>query len=171
MLLRVSMLGLDVRFHPDEALFSAQARLITDQGDWLLRTTDLDKPPLTFYVNALSFRALGSSEFSARLPNVLFSSLSAAVLMAFTLALYRDRQTAILAGLLFALSPYDLAFSATVFTDVQATFWVLVACLLVARDRWLWAGLCGGTDVCQQIEPTAVYPADFGAWHSLECRV
>jgi hypothetical protein len=45
---------------------------------------------------------------------------------------------------MFALSPYDLAFSATVFTDIQATFWVLMACLLVARDRWWWAGLAAG---------------------------
>jgi 4-amino-4-deoxy-L-arabinose transferase-like glycosyltransferase len=130
-----------VRFHPDEALFAAQARLISARGDVLLRDTDLDKPPLTFYVTALSYRALGSTEFATRLPNVLFSGLSVAAVYALAWALYEDRVTAALAGLIMALSPYDLAFAATAFTDVQATFWVLVAAWCAVRDRWSAAGL------------------------------
>lgn len=141
LLLRIAMLGVDVRFHPDEALFAAQARLISDNGDWLLRTTDLDKPPLTFYTSALSFTALPPSEFAARLPNVLFSGLTVALLHSLARALYRDRMTALVAAALLALSPYELAFAATVFTDVQASFWVLTACMLAARDRWAWAGV------------------------------
>jgi 4-amino-4-deoxy-L-arabinose transferase-like glycosyltransferase len=107
MLLRLSLLRLDVRFHPDEALYAAQARLISQQGDLLLRGTDLDKPPLTFYATALSFRALGPTEFAARLPNVLFSSLSVAALVALAWALYGDRTVAALAGLVraFGLRP------------------------------------------------------------------
>ena len=35
LLLRIATLGVDVRFHPDEALFAAQARLISHEGDWL----------------------------------------------------------------------------------------------------------------------------------------
>jgi hypothetical protein len=144
MALRMGMLGLDMRFHPDEALFAAQARLISHQGDLLLRNTDLDKPPLTFYTTALSFRTFGPTEFAARLPNVLFSGLSLAVLYALAWALYRDRAVAAVGTLLWALSPYDLAFAATVFTDVQATFWVLVASLCAVRDRWAAAGIAAG---------------------------
>jgi 4-amino-4-deoxy-L-arabinose transferase-like glycosyltransferase len=144
MALRLAMLGLDVRFHPDEALFAAQARLISQKGDLLLRTTDLDKPPLTFYVAALSFRMLGATEFAARLPNVLFSGLSLAVLYRLASSVTRHRVTAVLAALLWALSPYDLAFAATAFTDVQATFWVLLASLLIVQDRWGAAGIAAG---------------------------
>jgi 4-amino-4-deoxy-L-arabinose transferase-like glycosyltransferase len=141
MVLRLGMLGMDMRFHPDEALFAAQARLISSQGDVLLRSTDLDKPPLTLFVTALSFRILGPTEFAARLPNVLFSSLSLAVFYALAALLYRDRAAALLAVLLGALSPYDLAFAATAFTDVQGTFWVLAAALLAIRERWSYAGI------------------------------
>ncbi len=141
LLLRMAMLGIEARFHPDEALFAAQSRLIVAQGDWLLRTTDLDKPPLTFYVTALSFSGLPVSEFAARLPNVLFSGMSVALLYTLARVLYHNRTTATVAALLFALSPYDLAFAATVFTDVQATFWVLAAGTLAARDNWRGAGL------------------------------
>ncbi len=141
MALRLVMLGVDVRFHPDEALFAAQARLISARGDVLLRETDLDKPPLTLFVTALSYRMLGPTEFATRLPNVLFSGLSVAVIYTLAMALYGDRVTAALAGLLMALSPYDLAFAATAFTDVQATFWVLVAAWCAVRDRWTAAGI------------------------------
>lgn len=139
--LRISLLGLDVRLHPDEALFAAQARLVSHQGDLLLRTTDLDKPPLTFYTAALSFAALGPREFAARLPNVLASGLSIALLYALALRLSGSGDTAALTALLAALSPFDLAFAATAFTDVQVTLWVLAACLLAVRDRWRAAGI------------------------------
>lgn len=153
--LRILILGIDARFHPDEALFAAQARLISHEGDWLLRTTDLDKPPLTLYITALSFRLLGPTEFAARLPNVLLSGLSMALVYRLAQTLYRDRALGLLAALLCALSPYLLAFAPTVFTDGQATFWVLLAALLAARNRWGWAG--GATALAFAAKTTALW--------------
>jgi len=141
LVLRASLLGVDVRFHPDEALFAAQARLISHEGDVLLRTTDLDKPPLTFYATALSFRLLGPSEFAARLPNVIASTLTVVVMIRLATALYRDQATALLVACLCALSPYLLAFAATTFTDVQATLWVTLATLLAVKGQWRSSGI------------------------------
>ena len=113
-------------------------------------------------MTALSYRALGSTEFATRLPDVLFSGMSVAVVYALARALYGDRVTAALAGLIMALSPYDLAFAATAFTDVQATFWVLVAawCAVArpldgCRDR-------GGAGLCRQVERADHAAADRG---------
>lgn len=153
--LRILTLGIDARFHPDEALFAAQARLVSHAGDWLLRSTDLDKPPLTLYATALSFRLLGPTEFAARLPNVLFSGLSVALAYRLAQTLYRDRAVSLLAALLCALSPYLLAFTPTAFTDGQATFWALLAALLAARDRWGWAG--GATALAFAAKTTALW--------------
>ncbi len=153
--LRLLTLGIDARFHPDEALFAAQARLISHEGDWLLRYTDLDKPPLTLYITALSFRLFGPTEFAARLPNVLFSALSVALVYRLAQTLYRDRTASLLAALLCALSPYLLAFAPTAFTDGQATFWMLFAALLAARDRWGWAG--GATALAFAAKTTALW--------------
>jgi 4-amino-4-deoxy-L-arabinose transferase-like glycosyltransferase len=139
LLLRIGMVGIDARFHPDEALFAAQARMV--RYDPMLRHTDLDKPPLTFYTTALSFSLLGPSEFAARLPNVFASGISLALLYALARSLYHDRKTALCASLLWAFSPYALAFAATAFTDIQATLWVLVAALLAVRDQWRGAGI------------------------------
>jgi len=153
--LRILTLGIDARFHPDEALFAAQARLISHEGDWLLRSTDLDKPPLTLYITALSFRLLGPTEFAARLPNVLLSGLSVALAYRLAQTLYRDRTASLLAALLCALSPYLLAFAPTAFTDGQATSWVLLAALLAARNRWGWAG--GATALAFAAKTTALW--------------
>lgn len=138
--LRLSLLGLDVRLHPDEALYASQARLISQHGDVLLLNADLDKPPLTLYATALSFELLGPTEFAARLPNVLFSGLTAAALYALARTLYSPG-VALAAALLIALSPYDLAFAATAFTDVQATFWLVAAAWCAAADRPRAAGV------------------------------
>jgi len=141
LLLRLSLVADDVRFHPDEALFAAQARQISQTGDLLVRRPDLDKPPLTLYVTALSFRLFGVSEFAARLPNALFAGLTLAALYQLAQTLYRNRRVSLPAALLCACSPYLLAFAPTVFTDVQATWWIALAALLAARGRWGGAGL------------------------------
>jgi 4-amino-4-deoxy-L-arabinose transferase-like glycosyltransferase len=101
----------------------------------------LDKPPLTLYALALSFRALGVSEWAARLPNVLFSVLSVSVLYALARDLYRDRAVGWAAAALWAFSPYALGFAATAFTDVQAAFWAWLGMWLAVRERWAWAGV------------------------------
>ncbi|GAB4421110.1 MAG: hypothetical protein Kow00106_17920 [Anaerolineae bacterium] len=141
LLLRLSLSNQDTRLHPDEALFAAQARHLSTTGDMLLRRADLDKPPLTLYVTALSFRLLGVSEFAARLPNALFGGLTIALVYQLAQTLYRHRLMSLLAALLCACSPYLLAFAPTVFTDVQATWWIALAALLAARRHWGRAGV------------------------------
>lgn len=157
-LLRIALLGVDVRLHPDEALFAAQARTVVTRGDVLLRGADLDKPPLAIYSVALSFALLEPSELAARLPNVFASMLTLAALYRLALALSEDRITALLAALLLALSPYDLAFAATAFTDVQATLWALVAALLAARGRWTLAGAVSALMIATKLNAALALP-------------
>lgn len=157
-LLRLALLGVDVRLHPDEALFAAQARQISAWGDVLLRRADLDKPPLAIYSVAASFALLAPSEFAARLPNVFASILTLAALYRLALALGGDRFTGLLAALLLALSPYDLAFAATAFTDVQATLWAVMAALLAARGRWALAGAASALMVATKLNAALALP-------------
>src|SRR5436190_919038 len=79
---------LENRFHPDEALYASFARLIVSGRDPLLSSVVVDKPPLSFYLTALSFLLLGSTEFAARLPNFYASLLSLALLFALARRLY-----------------------------------------------------------------------------------
>ena len=81
----------DVRFYPDEALFSTFARNAALNGDWLLHG-DLDKTPLSIYASALSMNFVAAQtrngvldfdprlgEFAARLPGALASIVLIAV--------------------------------------------------------------------------------------------
>jgi 4-amino-4-deoxy-L-arabinose transferase-like glycosyltransferase len=115
---------LENRFHPDEALYASFARLIVSGRDPLLSSVVVDKPPLSFYLTALSFLLLGSTEFAARLPNFYASLLSLALLFALARRLY-DPSTAQLATWILALSPFSILFSITVFIDPLLTLFVL----------------------------------------------
>jgi 4-amino-4-deoxy-L-arabinose transferase-like glycosyltransferase len=157
--LRAAML-VPNRFRVDEALYATFAREVATGGDPLLLAFDVDKPPLAVYATAVAFAALGVSEFAARVPNVLASVASLAVLWALGRRLYsltpqpalplgegasntakaRLNPTACFAVLLVALSPYDVLFAPTVFAEPQVTLWTLLACWAVAGDRWAWAG-------------------------------
>ena len=64
--LRIGMLGRDVRFHPDEALYATYARRMSYYGDLLFRDVPLDKPPLGLVITALSFSAGGDRPSSRR---------------------------------------------------------------------------------------------------------
>ncbi len=162
--LRVGMLAQDVRFHPDEALYSSFARRMSLHGDAFLSDVPLDKPPLALVGTALSFSIFGPTEFAARLPTVLISLLTLAVLSALTRSLYGARSSLsallpeLLPAILLALSPLDLAFAATAFVDPLLTFWLLVTLLAVSRDRWRGAGAAFALAVATKQNAVPVAP-------------
>jgi 4-amino-4-deoxy-L-arabinose transferase-like glycosyltransferase len=61
----------------DEALYTSIAREMSHRGDWIVPTFNsgvfLEKPPLMFWLMMGSFKFLGISEFSARLPAAIFA--------------------------------------------------------------------------------------------------
>ncbi len=154
------MLGQDVRFHPDEALFSAFARSAAVNGDWLLHGA-LDKTPLTIYVSTVSMMLFGVrplpnsvldldvrvGEFAARVPGALGSILLVAVMHRLACSLYpgSSRQSrsllAFLVMFLMAVSPFAITFSATVFTDGLMLLFLTTALMMIAQERWGWSGI------------------------------
>ncbi len=154
--LRFHALVQDVRFAPDEALFSTFARGAAINGDWWF-PGPLDKPPLALYANALAQVFVGDSEFAARLPGTLASILLIAAVYAVGQAIYlphTDKYTVVGEGLrpsptdrpplialiLTALSPFAIAFSASAYTDGMMLLGCTLALLLAARGHWGWAG-------------------------------
>jgi 4-amino-4-deoxy-L-arabinose transferase-like glycosyltransferase len=125
-LLRTTPL-LDNRFHPDEALYASFGLRIAAGHDPLLAGVLVDKPPLPFYLLALSLGLIGGTELAARLPALLASLVSVALIYALAARLYGAR-TGLLAAWLLALSPFAILFSITVFLDP----------LLTALLLWAW---------------------------------
>ncbi len=147
----------DQRLHPDEAHFLTFARGAAVPGDWLLPGA-LDKPPLSLYLGALSFVAVGvvadeagvlhldgrAGEFAGRLPNALLAILLVALMLRLARRLYRRESAALLASLMTATSPFLLAFGASAFTDISLLFWSLAALMLALERRFAFAGIALG---------------------------
>jgi predicted membrane-bound dolichyl-phosphate-mannose-protein mannosyltransferase len=139
--LRVACLTAD-RFHADEALYAGWALRIPD-GDPLLLDVPVDKPPLYLYTLAGSLIAFGRSEFAARLPGLASSMLGIALLYRLGRRLY-GTPAGLLAALFLALSPFDLLFARTAFTDSMLVMWMLAALWAAAAGRRFLAGIALG---------------------------
>ena len=70
-------LGVTGLWDLDEALYSSIAREMSVRGDWVVTTYNsalfCEKPPLMFWLMMGSFKLLGESEFSARLPAAILA--------------------------------------------------------------------------------------------------
>ena len=120
------------RFHEDEALYSFWALQIATGRDPILNNSSVDKPPLFIYALALCFKLFGPSEVAARLPSELGSVASIALLYCLASRLY-GRSVAMVAAVLMALSPFNILFAPTAFTDPLVVAWVLAALCLAAK--------------------------------------
>jgi hypothetical protein len=153
--LRLAPLGQN-RFLEDEALYATWGLQIATGADPMLDWEPVDKPPLFPYTLALSFLlvptgapvvSVAGYELAARLPSLLASVVSVALVYALSRALYRQTAAAgaaLLAALLLALSPFDLLFASTAFTDPLMTALTLASLWAAARARPGAAGLLAG---------------------------
>ncbi len=153
LLLRLSLIAAN-RFYPDEALYAHWGLLIASGQDVFLKAEIVDKPPLFFYTLALFFKLFGPSETAARLPNIMASV--AGIILVYGLAREMfGRRVATLAALFLALSPFDILFAPTAFTDSLMVALAIGGCLAALRGRYLAAGLLIG--LAAMTKPTAVF--------------
>jgi 4-amino-4-deoxy-L-arabinose transferase-like glycosyltransferase len=160
-LIAILLLGLALRLAPwgqnrlleDEALYSYWGLQISTGTDPLLDGEPVDKPPLHPYTLALSYLLSAPSlvigvgpghETAARLPSLVASMAGIVLVYALGLALFGDQRIGLVAALLLTLSPFDILFASTAFTDPLMTAFVLGALLAAARDRPGAAGLLVG---------------------------
>lgn len=128
------------RFHRDEAIYSSWGLDIASGRDLLLSGSPVDKPPLFFYIQALSFLLFGPTEVAARTPSLVASVASVGLIYALGRSLY-GRGAGLLAAFLLAASPFAVLFAPTAFTDPLMVTWVLAGCLAAVRGHWVWAGI------------------------------
>ena len=148
LLLRLAPWGHN-RFLEDEALYAYWGLQIATGADPMLDEEPVDKPPLHPYTLALSFllgKPTGSAgrESAARLPSLLASMASIALVYALSRRIFRNPHTGIIAALLLALSPFDILFASTAFTDPLMVALVLAALTAAASRRPGLAGLLSG---------------------------
>ena len=183
-LIAILLLGLALRLAPwgynrfleDEALYAYWGLQIATGADPMLDYEPVDKPPLHAYTLALAFILLGQNETAARLPSLFASIASITLLYALARRLPsplggRAQSTptagsgrALLAALLLALSPFDILFASTAFTDPLLTAWVLGALLAAAAGRLGAAGLLAGLAVATKQQGLLFLPLVIVVW-------
>jgi len=139
----------DNRFLEDEALYATWGLQIASGADLMLDYEPVDKPPVHPYTLAMSFLLFGSpttgepdkNESAARLPSLFASVASVALAYALGRQLYGDVRVGLLAALLLALSPFDILFASTAFTDPLLVALALGALLAAAKGQLGIAGL------------------------------
>ncbi len=136
MLVRAPLPWTAAPFDVDEALYATFARQISHENDPFLLSLPVDKPPLAFFITALSFKVFTNpAEWAARLPAFYANILGLAALWALSLRLYHSWRTAALAVFIVALSPLDVALAGSVFVDPLLALFTLLACMAATGGR------------------------------------
>ncbi len=132
--IRLSLIN-DFSFTVDESTMIAFAQGVMERGYPFIMVGTMEVPLATYelvpYPIALSMSLFGLNEFAVRLPSVLFAMGTAGLIY---YAAYRwfDRYTAILATLLYALSPWAIYWGHNSFHPAQAQFFAMLT-LIRAR--------------------------------------
>ena len=125
--------GLDV-MEVDAAQYAGMSRDMLASDNWLqlyFRGHDyLDKPPLLFWLSALSFKLFGVSNWSYKLPSILFAFLGLFATYRFAL-MYSTKEVARTAAIMFGSSAAFLLMTNDVRCDTILTGSVMMA---------IWAG-------------------------------
>jgi 4-amino-4-deoxy-L-arabinose transferase-like glycosyltransferase len=137
----------------------------------------VDKPPLYLYTLAGTMSVLGTGEVAARVPNLFASVLGIALVYRLGARLY-GRRTGTWAALFLALSPFDILFARTAFTDPMLVLWVMGALCVVVDvrragfRRWFWTGVLVGLAFATKQHAVVLAPVvvAMGALRGLQVR-
>ena len=112
---------------PDEGRYAEIPREMVEQGDYVVPHLNyvryFEKPPLFYWMTALSYKAFGVSEWSFRLPNALVALLCIVITYLFT-ARWFSARTALISSLMLMSSFGFIALAHIVTIDM------LFSCLL-----------------------------------------
>jgi 4-amino-4-deoxy-L-arabinose transferase-like glycosyltransferase len=155
--------NLDVRKlqHPDEGRYAEIAREMLVSGDWVTPRLDglkyFEKPPLQYWLTAVSFKAFDLDEWTARLPGALAGFLTLAVI-AYVGSIVATPAAGRYAAIALAGSIWPFGIAHLVTLDALLTFWLTLSlgAFLLAQHaraspalqwRWMllaWAAAAGG---------------------------
>ena len=129
----------------DAAQYASIAREMLESGEYLQVTNRyvdyLDKPPLLFWLSALSFNLFGISNFAFKLPSLLFALIGIFSTYKLGKLLYTE-QTGLLAALIFASCQAMFLITNDVRTDTILTGAIIFSiwnCVTFVRyGKWIW---------------------------------
>ncbi len=151
--LAVYIIGLFPETTVDSAKYAAVSRGIFENGDFIHLKIHgepyLQKPPLLFWLGAIFFRIFGVSIFVFKLPNLLFTFLG--IYSTYRLGLLiHDKQTGIIAAVLYATCEALFLYNMDVHTDALLTSNIIFGTWQLAEylnKRKAWNFILGFTGV------------------------
>jgi len=134
LMIRMNLLGLH-RMHMDECLYSSYAvRMVTHGDIGMNGGLRVDKPPVMFYILALSFLINGVTENAARIPGIIMSLVLICYAYILARKIFKDDYAALFASAFCGLSVYVSAFSATAFQDMPMALFFIMS-IVYAYDK------------------------------------
>lgn len=126
--------------------YTAQQWAKGNTDAWLWSTRAPDKgnayewthPPLAKLAMQWSVQRFGNNPWAWRLPGALLGTLDVLLIYGLAATLFRHRGVALLAAALAALDVLPLFASRIGMNDVYCVTFILLALLLVLRERWAW---------------------------------
>ena len=163
-----------LKHHPDERHYTDAGLRMVQTGDYLTPLTPegelrLKKPILSYWLVAASYKLLGVSPFSSRLPFLLVGVGVVWVTYLMATYLYDNRQTGLLAALIVSCQPAILISSPRSVPDIVLSFYLLISAfgfLRLLRERradwWSIALAYGGVGLA--VEAKGLPAALFGCF-------
>jgi len=125
-------------FGRDEALYAEAAREMQASGDWITPRVNgaffFEKPPLLYWLDALSYSALGPTPLAARLPAALLGVLAIALTVGLTPRVW-GRRAGVLAGVMLVTCPLVVMVARMGIMDMPLTLLITASMLLYAHWR------------------------------------
>jgi len=123
-------------YETTEGRYVEVAREMLETGNWMEPTLGYrphwTKPPLTYWAIASGIKLLGANEWGARLYNAVAFVLTVVAVACLGTTLW-DRTTGLVAGLIYASSPFPALGAYAVTTDGLLTLWETLAVLCYIR--------------------------------------
>jgi 4-amino-4-deoxy-L-arabinose transferase-like glycosyltransferase len=117
-------------FDVDEAVFAEATKEIVLSNNWITPTYNgenrYDKPILSYWLMAASYKLFGINEFAARFPSALTALLLAISTFFFVRHFYTDKE-AFYAAISLVMSVYFLVYSHAAVTDMALTFFITLS--------------------------------------------
>lgn len=115
---------------PNEPVYGEVAREMVETNKWLTPHYNnqlwFDKPPLYYWLTAISFKIFGINEFAARFPSVFFASLLLVLIYIWIRNFYNDN-LALYTIFILATSLFYFVIARSAVTDMTLTFFLNIS--------------------------------------------
>jgi len=114
----------------DEPRFAEASREMIERGDYIVpyfnNQLRLDKPPLTYWAQAVSYRVFGENDFAARFPSAIAAALTAMVIFVWGMRLGGEK-LGWWAAIIFTLSLQTFVHAKSAVADMWLVLFVTLA--------------------------------------------